>query len=122
MPHPLVIPSLYAPDLSATIRFYVETLGFSQTGSYANDDGVPIWAEVRSGEARLWFFSQPLPDHPNPSFSGMIYVAVGDVDGFASRIADHIEVAWGPETMDYGYRELGVRDCNGYLLVFAQET
>ncbi len=43
-----VTPSLFAPRLSETVRFYVETLGFRQTGTYEEDNGSEIW-RVRSG-------------------------------------------------------------------------
>ncbi len=29
---------------------------------------------------------------------------------------------WGPERMDYGVVEFAIRDVNGYLLSFGQET
>jgi hypothetical protein len=48
-----VTPSLFAPDLPATLQFYVETLGFAQTGSYTDEGGAEIWAEVSRGEARI---------------------------------------------------------------------
>ncbi len=29
---------------------------------------------------------------------------------------------WGPETQHYGLRELGIKDLNGYYLVFATDV
>ena len=116
-----VTPSLFAPDLTETVRFYVETLGFRQTGSYQEDGGSEIWAEVALGESRIWFFSHPLDEHSKPVFSGLIYVFVDDVDAFAERLEGHVPFEWGPETQEYGLRELAVRDINGYYLVFARD-
>ncbi len=54
-----VTPSLFAPDLPGSVRFYGETLGFRQTGSYKEEDGSEIWAEVALGDSRIWFFFSP---------------------------------------------------------------
>ena len=58
---------------------------------------------------------------PQPVFSGLIYVFVDDVDAMAARIGGKARIEWGPETQDYGLREVGVKDLNGYLLVFARD-
>lgn len=117
-----VTPSLFAPDLPGSVRFYVETLGFRQTGSYKEDDGSEIWAEVALGESRIWFFSRTLQDRPEPVFSGLIYVFVDDVDAVAKRLEGRVPLEWGPETQEYGLRELGIQDLNGYYLVFALDV
>lgn len=115
-------PSFHAPDLSETVRFYVDVLGFAQTGSYKDGDGAAIWAEVMRGEARIWFFSNALDRIPKPVFSGLIYIFVEDVDALAAALKSKVKVLWGPETQDYGLRELGIEDCNGYMLVFAKDV
>ena len=115
-------PSLYASDLEATVRHYVEVLGFVQTGEYREGDGPATWAEVVLGEARIWFFGCALDDHPAPVFSGLVYIFVADVDAVASRLAGKLAFEWGPQTQPYGLRELGIRDPNGYYLVFATDS
>lgn len=117
-----VTPSLYAPDMTQTIEFYINNLGFKQTASYKDDDGAEIWAEVALGESRLWFFSNPLEQQPGPAFSGLIYIFVQDVDGVSPRLSANVCVEWGPETQEYGLRELGIRDINGYYIVFAHDV
>lgn len=114
-------PSLFAPDIAATVAFYEDVFAFTRTGSY-EDDGAPVWAEVTRGEARIWFFSHALEELPKPVLSGLIYVFVDDVDDMAARIGGKAQIEWGPETQDYGLRELGVRDLNGYRLVFARDA
>ncbi|MCB1743969.1 MAG: VOC family protein [Gammaproteobacteria bacterium] len=116
-----VIPSLFASDLPETLCFYVEQLGFIQTGEYRENDEPATWAEVSLGEARIWFFGCPLDEHPTPVFSGLVYVFVPDVDELAARLRGKLKFEWGPETQAYGLRELGIRDPNGYYLVFAAD-
>ena len=108
--------------MSDTVRFYVETLGFRQTGSYKEADDSEIWAEVALGEARIWFFANMLSEQPQPAFSGLIYIFVDDVDAVAARLEGDWPFEWGPETQEYGLRELGIKDINGYYLVFAEDV
>jgi hypothetical protein len=105
-----------------TVRFYTGTLGFTQTGNYKDETGSEIWAEVALGEARIWFFSGALEGRPQPLFTGLIYVFVDDVDAVATALAGKVKVLWGPETQEYGLRELGIEDCNGYMIVFAKDV
>ncbi len=114
-------PSLFAPDVAAAVAFYEDVFTFQRSGSYT-DGGELVWAEVTLGEARIWFFRHALDDRPTPVFSGLIYVFVDDVDDMAARLGGKAQVDWGPETQDYGLRELGVRDLNGYRLVFARDA
>ena len=50
----------------------------------------------------------------------MLYIPCTDLDALAERVRASVPLEWGPETKDYGMREFGVRDPNGYLLVFAE--
>lgn len=47
-------------------------------------------------------------------------VVVGSVDAVAEDVAGRAEIAWGPEVMPYGMRELAIRDPDGYLLAFSE--
>jgi catechol 2,3-dioxygenase-like lactoylglutathione lyase family enzyme len=121
---PMIIPSLFAPDLPTSIAFYTDVLGFQKTGAYPPDSG-PVWVEMTlpGGDVptRLWLFSGPMKGRPSPAMSGTIYVLVDDVDALAKRLAGKADFLWGPQDMDYGLREFGVEDPNGYILAFAQE-
>ena len=54
-----------------------------------------------------------------PICSGTFYLFPDDVDALAEQLAGKVEFAWGPETMDYGLREFGLRDPDGYFIAFA---
>lgn len=117
--------SLYTPDVAAAVAFYVDVLGFHNTGSWSEDGAPQIWAEVArdgpKGTARIWFFAHKIERRPGPMLSGLIYLFVEDVDAEAERLRDRVTFRWGPENQEYGLRELGIEDLNGYLLCFAKD-
>lgn len=118
--------SLYTPDVAKAVAFYVEELGFKHTAQWPGEDGAPIWSEVAregpKGTARIWFFSGEIDGIRGPALSGLVYLFVDDVDAEAARLSDRVVKKWGPEDQEYGLRELGVEDINGYLLCFAQDV
>jgi uncharacterized glyoxalase superfamily protein PhnB len=42
------------------------------------------------------------------------------VDALYEQIKEHTTPAWGPEVREWGTRELGVQDPNGYFLTFTE--
>jgi len=120
----MIVPSLFAPEMSKALDFYVGVLGFELTGCYPSKHDA-IWAEATFKDAispaRVWFFSHAIDDRPAPAMSGVIYIYVKDAGALAEKLKDKVSFRWGPEDMDYGLREIGIEDPNGYLLAFAQE-
>ena len=115
-----VVPSLLAVDLAETIRFYTEKLGFEVSGRFP-EQGPASWAELRRDGVFLQFFANAPLDLPNePVISGTLYFYPDDLTALAEEFAAKVGLAWGPEQMDHGYRELGLQDCNGYFLAFAE--
>ncbi len=114
-----VVPSLLVRDVRETLAFYGR-IGFEATGWYPNPE-TPTWAEVRRGPLVLELYAEPPVGTPKaPIFSGTLYVRADGVDALAAELADEVELAWGPELMDYGRREFAVRDPNGYLIAFTE--
>jgi hypothetical protein len=37
-------------------------------------------------------------------------------------VKDRVAIEWGPEVYDYGRREFALRDPDGYLVIFSEET
>ena len=104
----------------ATQTFYKNILGFGQTGEWIHE-GRLTWIELKREDTHIWFFANPLTGHNKPVLSGLIYIIIDDVDGMAKTLSGNVPFEWGPESQEYGLRELGIKDNNGYYLVFAQE-
>lgn len=113
-------PSLMVPSVADTVAFYVDHLGFEQSGGWSDKDEL-VWAEVSRGEARVWFYRDAMRPGAAPEFTGFLYLFVDDVDVEAERLKPLVKTIWGPEDMEYGLREFGFEDLNGYRLVLAKD-
>ena len=115
-----VLPCLLTTDMRRTLEFYVDQLGFTQTG-YWPIESDPIRTEVRRDGVAIVFVSESLRDLGEvPTFSGALYLFPESVDRLADELRDKVPFEWGPEVTDYGTREFAIRDPNGYLLAFCE--
>lgn len=53
-----------------------------------------------------------------PAFTGSLYFRVADVDALWSTLQGRARTCYPLESFDYGMREFGIYDNNGYLLQF----
>lgn len=115
-----VVPSLLVTNMPESLSFYLDVLGFSQTGYYPIESN-PEWTEVRRDEATLHLFTDAPHGTPDaPALSGVIYFHPESVEALADELRDKVPFEWGPEVTENGMREFGIRDPNGYLLAFTE--
>jgi hypothetical protein len=113
-----VVPSLLSSHLDVTERFYTG-LGFVRSGGSVHIG----WLELRRNDFILQFYANPPVGTPSaPIMSGTIYCHLEGIDQLASDWSGTVAFEWGPETMDYGMREFGIRDPDGYFIAFATPT
>ncbi len=114
-----IVPALLVRDMGQTLSFY-RKLGFEVTGCHP-DAAAAEWAEVRRDSVVLQFHTDPPIGTPRePVCSGTFYIYPESVAALAGELRDKVEFAWGPEVMDYGMHEFGIRDPNGYYLAFTE--
>ncbi len=115
-----IVPSLLVSDMRRTLEFYVEKLGFTQTG-YFPIESDPEWTELRRDEVAIHFHTEaPHSTRNIPSCSGTLYFYPESVEALAAEWQGKVPFVWGPEVTDYGMREFGLRDPNGYYLAFTE--
>ena len=115
-------PMLEATDLKETIRFYTEILGFECIDCLP-DQASPAWARFEKDAVTLMFTTRNEQSvHPKPELTGTLYFHPEDINAAWQELKDKTEVEYPLEDFDYGMREFAIRDCNGYLLQFGQET
>jgi len=117
-----ITPIIEVLDLKESIEFYSQKLGFELEGVYP-ETGDPCWASLAHGDTHLMMsIRNARSPAENPIFTGTFYFYPDDVDAAWEALKDAVEVEYPIETFEYGMREFGIRDCNGYLLQFGQGT
>lgn len=115
-----VTPSLAVRSLDASLSFYTELLGFTVDTLWPRED--PTLVILDRGPVSLLLTTEGCTDETPPTFTGDLRFDVSDVSPLASSLEDHVDFEWGPEVYHYGRREFGVRDPDGYLLIFSETT
>jgi catechol 2,3-dioxygenase-like lactoylglutathione lyase family enzyme len=115
-----IMPVLRVADLRRSIDWYVEVLGFRPHGR-SPDDGDGEHGFIQAGEAELLLSTGSHLGGP-PSFTGTLYFRVVGVDALYDKVRGRAEVVWPLEQQEYGTREFGIRDPDGYVLAFAEES
>jgi uncharacterized glyoxalase superfamily protein PhnB len=109
---------LLVRDLQQTIGFYSNKLGFELVDTWP-DDGPPVWCSLRSGGARVMFYTGDKPE-TSPELTGVLYFYPEDVAAIWEMVKDETKVEWPLQEMPYGMREFAIKDCNGYTLSFGE--
>jgi uncharacterized glyoxalase superfamily protein PhnB len=114
-----LVPLLATGNLRQTIEFYERILGFECRGKFPEVN--PVWASLWNGDVEI-MFSEPNghAEFEKPFLTGSIYVYVENVDELWERLRNEVEIVYGIENFEYGMREFGIRDCNGYELNLGQ--
>ncbi|MHC4071682.1 MAG: VOC family protein [Planctomycetota bacterium] len=118
--------NMMVEDVNRTVDFYSDVLGFefvmgvpqdSQEIVTAKQKGQPLgFAIVKCGDV-------------DPEFNGMkiggsltFYVEVENIEGLYVKLKDKVTIIKDIQTTFYGKREFYLRDCNGYILIFAGDV
>lgn len=110
-------PFLEVENLTRTLKFYNDKLGFKCIRQMGNE-----WATVTRDGIFIMFANRfSLRQYPKPVFTGSLYFYTDEVDIWWNELKEKATISYPIETFNYGMREFGLIDCNGYLLQFGQE-
>lgn len=112
-----VTPFLKTTDLTKTMAFYVDVLGFVVDSQWPADN--PTNCILDNGHVHFAFGTDPLHRYPAPGLSGQLWIDVDDVMALHEGLVGKVPIEWGPEVYSYGRLEFAIKDCNGYLLAFS---
>lgn len=115
-----ITPQLRTTDLEASIRFYVEKLGFALAFRWQD-----FYAGVRAGDAVVHL---KRVDAADPSIAHVIagdhvhlYIHVDDIDALHDDLMSHgVALVAGPVDRPWNTREIVLRDDQGHTLYFSQ--
>lgn len=120
-------PNIIVTDVNATVKWYEENLNFK----FANQDDTldkPLeWAMVQAGEVTLFFqqkesLVKEIPALIDQSIgaSMTLYIKVENVQELFDSIKGKVEIVLEMKETFYGAKEFGIKDLNGYILVFSE--
>ncbi|GEP98814.1 VOC family protein [Chitinophaga cymbidii] len=118
------IPTLTTPSLQETVDFYVSVLDFTcktmdEDWKFASINKDSVNMQLVHPQSKFPFNS-PGP-FDEPVFTGAIYIHMDGIDELWEKVKDKAEVCFPIQNFDYGMREFGIYDNNGYLLQFGEQ-
>jgi uncharacterized glyoxalase superfamily protein PhnB len=130
MPHlSKLTPNLIVADVSRSLAFYRDVLGF-QLGLTVPPDGEPyVFASVQSGTIEI-FLNAPEPAYTEyPAFKERpiggtltLFIEVVDVEGWHASLSGRVTVVMPLERKWYGMTEFAIADPDGYVITFAERS
>jgi uncharacterized glyoxalase superfamily protein PhnB len=117
-----VAPSYTVSDLQASLAFYRDALGFT-VGERWEEDGALKGVELVAGATRIWI-AQDDWQKGRDRVKGLgfrLYCSTAqDIDALAARVkAAGGVVVEEPKDQQWGGRDFGVRDPDGFLISFS---
>ncbi len=108
--------TFHVSDISASLRFYTDVLGFSERFRFGD------YAGISHGDVQV-HLSGPLATNKKQIGQGSIYIFCYDVVSYYSEVSRrgaHIQAP--PRDYEYGMRDFVIEDLDHNLVAFGQET
>lgn len=116
-----LVPMLETENLRETIEFYMGLLGFECNGFYP-DEKDPCWVSLVKDEVVIMFSDKDRSSEIGGAvITGTLYLYPANVNELWENLKDKAPIAYPIEDFDYGMREFGIKDNNGYILQFGQD-
>jgi len=130
-------PNFSVRDVGETVKFYQDILGFKfemavPYGSTKIENEISnkseyAYAMVSKDEVYVMFLKHDSFEKDISVLKGLpqgasvlFYIDVEDIDEIYKKLKGRVEIAKELETTWYGMREFYIKDCNGYILGFAE--
>ena len=115
-----IAPQLVVPDVVATAEYYRDFLGFTILGYLADP---PVYSMVARDGVEMHFGKAEEYGTSNSvvrSGAFDLYIWVSDIQSIFTELCESgADIVEGPIKRIYESTEVVVRDCNGYVLTFA---
>jgi len=115
-----IAPQLVVADVVATAEYYRDVLGFKVLGYFAEP---PVYSMVARDGVEMHFGKAEAAGTSNSivrSGSFDVYIWVSDINAiFEELTASGADILEGPVKRIYESTEVVVKDCNGFILTFA---
>jgi lactoylglutathione lyase len=119
-------PNLLVADVSASLMFYRDVLGFELVRSVP-DEAPFIFVWLKRGGVELFLndvktASDSIKLDLRAGGTSTLYVDVSDVKSLLDQLTGHAKVVMPLTDQFYGMREFAILDPDGYLVTFAERV
>jgi uncharacterized glyoxalase superfamily protein PhnB len=121
-------PNLIVADVSRSLAFYTEVLGFA-CGMSVPDAPPFVFASVTSGPVEIFFNAAAAASSDYPSLagrpigaSGTMFIEVEGIDAHYADVSGKVSMVMPIVTQPYGMREFAIADPDGYIITFAERA
>ena len=122
-----ITPNLVVDDIDTTLDYYMNLIGFFELIHIDSENGKIDWALMACEDAEIMFqsrksISPSIPEFNNEKIveAAVIYIEMDHLKELYKRIKDKVTVIKKLHTTPYGIQEFIIKDCNGFILVFAE--
>lgn len=131
-----VIPQIYVPDVTLTVDYYSDVLGFKfMMGSSPDQQVVVTWdaeqildsALMQCGGVEVMFKIMSRADMvltkipvPLPQLLITLFFEIEDIDAYFSLLKDKVRIITPLTLGNNGFKEFYIEDCNGLPLGFGE--
>lgn len=115
-----VSPRLPVARLQRTMDFYTQVLGFRIRCLWPNEK--PTFLMLDRDDVGLSFDEVGTTPTWQAASGGGFYVEADDVRAMHEALRGRVPIEWGPEVYPYGCRQFAIRDPDGYVIIFTEET
>lgn len=121
-------PSLIVEEMDKTIGFYRDVLGFEVLMTAPEKEPFD-WAMMKMGNVAIMFQTRQSLGEEMPAFKEMavggsftLYIDVTNMEDLYEAVKGKALVEKDIHAAFDGTREFAIRDCNGYMLVFTEDS
>ena len=131
-------PNFSVRDVIETVKFYQDILGFKfemavLDGSTTIENELSATSEhayamMSKDEVYIMFLKSDSFEKDIPALKGfpqgasvLFYIDVQGIDEVYNSLKERVEITKELETTWYGMREFYIKDCNGYIIGFAEK-
>jgi hypothetical protein len=117
-----IAPQFTVPDVVGTAEYYRDVLGFQIAGYWGTP---PVFAIVLRDNVEFFFNRANTSEVRTGRAEGAYdaYLRITGIETLAEELRNSgADILEGPVQRIYGQRELVIRDCNGLILAFGEES
>ncbi|MEI9919195.1 MAG: VOC family protein [Bacteroidota bacterium] len=120
-------PNLIADSVNASVDFYTKNLGFTLAASVP-ETGTYDWAMIQRDGVTLMFQSLKSLQEDMPSLKldkkgslGTFFIKMNGIEELYNSVKGKLDIALEWRVTFYGMKEFGIKDPDGYYMVFAED-